>query len=281
MATATIKIFLAFGDPKRLRTAEMSNWTGKAVAGPRSEFDDVLARDESKSSGVYFLSGYDPESGKPTIYIGEAESIKDRVKSHLDKDYWNQIIFFISKDENLTKAHIRYCEGRLIEIAKNVDKAIVKNSQASGSKLPESDREDMEVFLEKLQQLLPALGIEVFVPALSHSHQNKKNDLLFCEIKGIKATAYLSPNGIVVLKGSQAVLEPRASSSKYPWSITMRTRLTEEGSLIKEKDYLLFSKDVEFSSPSAAAAVIHGGQANGLTAWKNKESRSLKEIESD
>jgi hypothetical protein len=281
MATATIKIFLAFGDPKRLRTAEMSNWTGKAVAGPRSEFDDVLAREESKSSGIYFLSGFDPDSGKPTIYIGEAESIRDRVKSHLDKDYWNQIIFFVSKDENLTKAHIRYCEGRLIEIAKNVDKAIVKNSQSSGSKLPESDREDMEVFLEKLQQLLPALGVEVFVPALSHSKHTKKSDLLFCEIKGIKATAYLSPNGIVVLKGSQAVLEPRASSSKYPWSITMRTRLTEEGSLVKEKDYLLFSKDVEFSSPSAAAAVIHGGQANGLTAWKNNENRSLKEIESE
>lgn len=281
MATATIKIFLAFADPKRLRTAELSNWTGKAVAGPRSEFDDVLAREESSNSGVYFLSGYDPESGKPTIYIGEAESIKDRVKSHLDKDYWNQIVFFISKDENLTKAHIRYCEGRLIEIARNVDKAIVKNNQSSGSKLPESDREDMEVFLEKLQQLLPALGVEVFVPALSHTKHNKKDELLFCEIKGIKATAYLSPNGIVVLKGSQAVLEPRASSAKYPWSITMRTKLAEEGSLTTEQDHLLFTKDVEFSSPSAAAAVIHGGQANGLTAWKNSKNKSLKEIEAE
>lgn len=280
MATATIKIFLAFGDPKRLRTAELSNWTGKAVAGPRSEFDDVLAREESKNSGIYFLSGYDPESGKPTIYIGEAESIRDRVKSHLDKDYWNQIVFFISKDENLTKAHIRYCEGRLIEIARNADRAIVKNNQSSDSKLPESDREDMEVFLEKLQQLLPALGVEVFVPALSHS-KHGKSDLLYCEIKGIKATAYLSPNGIVVLKGSQAVLEPRASSSKYPWSIIMRTRLTEEGSLEKQNNYLVFTKDVEFSSPSAAAAVIHGGQANGLTAWKNKDNKSLKQIESE
>ncbi|MDP3087269.1 MAG: hypothetical protein Q8M99_03615 [Methylotenera sp.] len=76
----------------------MSYWIGKAVAGPRSGFDDVFARDESRSSGIYFPSGYDPESRKPIIYFGEAESIKDRVKSHLNKDYWNQIIFFISKD---------------------------------------------------------------------------------------------------------------------------------------------------------------------------------------
>ena len=73
---STIKIFLVHGDPKRLRTAELSNWTGKAVAGPRSEFEGVLAREESDNSGVYFLTGNDTESGMPAIYIGEAENIR-------------------------------------------------------------------------------------------------------------------------------------------------------------------------------------------------------------
>lgn len=282
MASATIKIFLPHGDPKRLRTAELSNWIGKAVAGPRSEFDSILSRDESSSAGIYFLTGIDPETGRPSVYIGEAESIRDRVKSHLDKDYWNQIVFFISKDENLTKAHIRYCEGRLIDIAKNVGRALVKNNQSSGSKLPEADREDMEVFLEKLQQLLPALGVEVFVPAISKvDSSNLERELLSCEIKGLKATGHLTPNGIVVFKGSQAVLLPRESSTKYPWSITMRNKLLEEGSLVAKENHMLFTQDVEFSSPSAAAAVIHGGQANGLTAWKNSENQSLKELEAE
>ena len=132
MPSATIKIFLAHGDPKRLRTAELSNWTGKAVAGPRSEFDSVLAREESHNSGVYFLTGIDPETGKSAVYIGEAESIRDRVRGHLDRDFWNHISFFTSKDENLTKAHIRYLEGRLIEQAKQAGRAEVKNSQGSG-----------------------------------------------------------------------------------------------------------------------------------------------------
>lgn len=281
MASATIKIFLAHGDPKRLRTAELSNWTGKAVAGPRSEFDSVLARQESGNSGVYFLAGNDPETGNTALYIGEAESIKDRVKSHLERDFWNQIVFFISKDENLTKAHIRYCEGRLIEIARNAGRAVIKNSQGSGSKLPESDREEMEVFLEKMQQLLPALGVELLVPKVSVSEKESPRALLTCEIKGLKATGYLTPNGIVVLSGSQAVLVPRESSSKYPWSITLRDKLKAEGSLVESGDHLKFSKDVEFSSPSAAAAVIHGGQANGLTAWKNQQNKSLKELESE
>ena len=134
MPTATLKIFLAFGDPKRLRTAELSNWTGKAVAGPRSEFEKILQRDECLSSGVYFLTGADPDTNKNALYIGEAECIKDRIKSHLGKDFWNHITLFTSKDENLTKAHIRYLEGRLIEIAKSVSRVVVMNSQGSGSK---------------------------------------------------------------------------------------------------------------------------------------------------
>jgi hypothetical protein len=279
MASATIKIFLVYGEPKRLRTAEISNWTGKAVAGPRSEFDNVIKREEADSAGVYFLTGDDPETGRPAIYIGEAENIKDRVKSHLEKDFWNQIVFFTSKDENLTKAHIRYLEGKLIDLARQANRSIVMNGQSSGSKLPESDREDMEVFLEKINQLLPVLGVELLVTSVGKFESNTHKDLLYCEIKGLKATGHLTPNGLIVLKGSQAVLFERASSQKYPWPVNMRQRLKDEGILIVEGEHLVFTRDEEFSSPSAAAAVIHGGHANGLTAWKNKNGKILKEIE--
>jgi len=280
MPSGTIKIFLVHGDPKRLRTAELSNWTGKAVAGPRSEFENVIGREESQKSGVYFLTGVDPETGKSAVYVGEAECVRDRLKNHLGKDFWNQVVFFTSKDENLTKAHIRYLEGRLIEQAKQAARAIVTNGQSSGARLPESDREDMEIFLEKIHQLLPVLGVEVLVPTTSVTGGKTERESLSCEIKGLKASGHLTPNGIVVLEGSQCVLIERPSSQKYPWPLNMRQRLKEEGVLIVEGDHLLFTHDTEFSSPSAAAAVIHGGHANGLTAWKNKDGKTLKELES-
>ena len=281
MATATLKIFLAFGDPKRLRTAELSNWTGKAVAGPRSEFDRVLEREESRSPGIYFLTGVDPDTNKSAVYIGEAESIRDRMKTHLSKDFWNNIAYFITKDENLTKAHIRYIEGRLIEIAKRAGRSIVMNSQGSGSKLPESDREDMEGFLEKMQQVLPILGIEAFVQAASKPEGRTKNDVLTCKIKNIAATGYLTPNGILVLAGSQAVATERSSAKRWPSVMAQRNKLIEDGGLVLNIDKYVFAKDTEFSSPSAAAAVVHGGSANGLTAWVNASGKSLKELESE
>ncbi|OVE79805.1 hypothetical protein BVY01_01475, partial [bacterium I07] len=222
MPSATIKIFLVHGDPKRLRTAEISNWTGKALACPRSEFEDMISREESSKSGIYFLTGIDPESGKSAIYIGEAEVIKDRIKSHFNKDFWNHIAFFICKDENLTKAHVRYLEGRLIEQARTVKRSFLVNNQSSGARLPESDREDMEVFLNKINQLLPVLGIDLLVPAPSIGKSELESNFLFCEIKGITARGYRTPNGFIVLKGSHAVLKERASSRKYTWPSNMR-----------------------------------------------------------
>jgi len=42
--------------------------------------------------------------------------------------------------------------------------------------------------------------------------------------------------------------------------------------------FLEFARDTEFTSPSAAA-VVHGGNANGLIAWRTEDGRTLKELE--
>ena len=61
--------------------------------------------------------------------------------------------------------------------------------------------------------------------------------------------------------------------------LTTRNKLIEEGKMVEESDHWVFRQDVEFGSPSAAAAVIHGGSANGLSAWKDGKGRTLKELE--
>ena len=93
------------------------------------------------------------------------------------------------------------------------------NSQGSGAKLPESDREEMDIFLEKMQQILPVLGIDAFVQA-SISPEDKKQKTLICKIKDAVATGYLTPNGILVLAGSSAVLKERSSAQKWPSVLT-------------------------------------------------------------
>lgn len=85
MASATIKLYLPRGDAKSLRTAEISNWTGKAIAAPRTEFDDLLGREELDRAGVYILVGSDSLTNAPGAYIGEAEIIRDPSEAAQDK----------------------------------------------------------------------------------------------------------------------------------------------------------------------------------------------------
>jgi len=46
MTSATIKLTYHAETRRCRRTAEISNWTGKAVATPRIELEELLAREE-------------------------------------------------------------------------------------------------------------------------------------------------------------------------------------------------------------------------------------------
>ena len=279
ITSATIKLFLPRGDAKSLRTAEISNWTGKAVAAPRTELDELLAREELDKAGVYILIGSDPITNAPRAYIGEAEIIRERLKQHKAKEFWVSAIVFVSKDENLTKAHVRYLESRLLDEATRVNRFALEQNQAGGSRLPESDREDMEVFLARIRQLLPVLGSDILAPIAQTAAKAQPGGVLFCRIKGAEARGQRTANGFVVFRGATAVLEQRRSAESYPYVLAQRNQFIADGTLIERDGFLVFTKDAEFTSPSAAAAVIHGGSANGLKAWVTKEGKSLKQLD--
>lgn len=265
MNSATLKLYLPFGDPRRLRTAEISNWSGKSIASPRTDFDELLAREELGQAGVYLLLGTNPDTGRPAVYVGEAEILGKRLKQHRDKDFWNQVVVFFSKDDNLTRAHIKFLEGRLIERAGATTRTEVLNEVPSGARLPESDRADMEVFFSKIEQLLPVLGSDLLVPIDSGGDGQSGEALLRYELRGHLARGRRTANGFVVLKGSQAVEDERPSAAeRHRWVLALREELLGSGALKRAKGGLVFTRDVEFASPSAAGGVVAGG---GSTDW--------------
>ena len=58
------------------------------------------------------------------------------------------------------------------------------------------------------------------------------------------------------------------------WVKTHRDELIKSGKVVE----FVFAEDVSFSSPSAAAAAILGGESNGLILWKNDGGKTLKEL---
>ena len=56
--------------------------------------------------------------------------------------------------------------------------------------------------------------------------------------------------------------------------------LRDEKAIVENGNSYEFVEDYIFSSPSTAAAMVMGRNANGLTKWKLKSGKTLKEYES-
>jgi hypothetical protein len=279
----TIKLFLLDGMPNGRMTCELSNWTGKAYKLPRNMIKDSSSRDELSSTGVYFLFGKpDLTSEKDVIYIGEAENIIKRLSQHLnEKDYWNEAVVLISKDDNLNKAHIKYLENRLHQIAIKVNRYKVKNSNTpTQPSISESDQAEMEEFIENIKMLVNVLGFKAFEELIQESTNNKEvsSNFFIKAARGANAQGQQTSDGFVVLKDSEIA---SSTVDSYPdgWK-NSRQELIDNGTIIAKNGKLIFSNDYLFNSPSAAAAIVMGRSANGLMEWKNHKGKSLKDMES-
>ena len=276
----TIKIFLIDGDPNGRMSCELSNWSGKAYKIPRIKIKDCTDRNDLSSTGVYLLFGKD-EDGKDQVYIGEAESILKRLNQQLTlKDFWNETIVFISKDENLNKAHIKYLENRLHDIAKATNRYKVDNSIIpTQSSISESDRAEMEEFIEYIKMLVNTLGHKVFEEKREIKSKQKQATFYIKAARGADGQGEPTSDGFVVFKGSKAAGSTVPSMTQN--FLTLRQNLINQGVLIEKGEYLEFQDDYIFSSPSTASSIVLGRNSNGLTEWKLKDGKTLKDFESN
>lgn len=276
----TIKIFLIDGDPNGRMSCELSNWTGKAYKIPRIKIKDCADRTDLSSTGVYLLLGKN-EEGNDQVYIGEAEHVFKRLMQHLtQKDFWKEVIVFISKDENLNKAHIKYIENRLHDIAISSNRYTVDNlTIPTQSSISESDRAEMEEYIENIRMLVNTLGHKVFDEKRENSNINKSEQFLLKGTRGAEASGKPTSEGFVVFKGSKAANS--TVNSITPNFVKLRNKLIDQGVINQRDNFFEFSEDFIFSSPSTAACIVLGRNANGLTEWKLESGKSLKEYESN
>ncbi len=277
MTGRSIRIYLVDGDASGLLTAEVMNWSGKFVVAPRTMLKELALREEVSWTGVYVLSGPDPEN--PTqdmIYIGEGDNVFKRITAHdkdPDKDFWTRCVAVISKDLNLTKGHVRFLESRLIEKGHASGRTRLCNGTAPPlSPMPEPDIADMEGFLAHIELVLPVLGFDFLKPR-PNLRQNGNTDAfksspIFEFISGeASAKAQEIDGEFVVLKGSTALATPKDSWTSYRG---LRDRLIEDQKLvaIPDRNLYLFAEDVPLKSPSAGGAVVYAGNINGRVVWR-------------
>jgi hypothetical protein len=287
----SVRLFLVDGKATGLITAEIMNWTGHVLAGPRAELPRFLARPEVGRTGIYLLYGRDP--GNPdtvTLYIGESDLVGARLKQHNQEDkkaYWERTCVITSKDQNITKAHARYLEARLLGIAQAAGRALLDNGTAPPPvALPEADRSDMEFFIKQIRLVLPVLGLDflrepptpsIDAEAASSTLARQVSPLFELAHKksGAQAQAQEIEGDFVVLKGARMVTEWKQTSTALQGYAKLHRQLLDNGKLTitPGQSLAVLQADVAFSSPSAASAVILGRSDNGRLSWKVKGSQ--------
>lgn len=291
----SIRIFLSNGAVTGIRQAELLNWTGQAILCPRSRFSDLDQWPESNKPGVYFLiESIDASEG--TVYVGQAENVHVRLKKHhKEKDFWNEVVFFTSRDENLTRGHVLYLESKLTALAREAGRFTVANgNEPSLPSLPRSEASAMDEFVANVRLLMGALGHRFLEPiarrpsvAVEASDTagtsapdglNESAVLSFAASdNSFSAQGYPTDEGFVVLAGSRASKQHLPSlSNTY---VSIRERLRADGSLVETENGLRFTRDALFTTSTAAAGVVAGTSRSGPASWKSVDGFTLKELE--
>ncbi len=161
----TIQLLDGEGYGKRL--VEIGNWVGKAYFAPRNLLAELLIENEDTDKpGVYCLKYLDPENGREIVYIGEADNLAVRLRSHLankDKNHFVEAMFFISHNDWLTKTQVKYLEHKLVKLALERKAQILNRNAPSRPRIQGSEINDLEDFLERILLLLPIMGFKFMI----------------------------------------------------------------------------------------------------------------------
>ncbi|HIC8808360.1 GIY-YIG nuclease family protein [Elizabethkingia anophelis] len=275
----TIRLFLVDGTANGLTTAELSNWTGIGVKVPRIKIREYSNRPEFQKPGVYILIGKG-ENNEDAAYIGEAEIIANRLFQQIaDKDFWNEVIFFGSKDKYLNKASVKYLENRLHALALNAGRYTINQNTPTRSELSEAEQAELEEFLSHAKVLTATLGHKLFEALEETVEDNEvQNQIFYCR-NGAGAESKGSPSteGFIVYKDSLFIITEQPSLAD---GIRLeRQKMLNDGTLKIESDFYKLTKDYVFTSPSRAAAATLARSASGPLEWKTAEGIQLKTFE--
>lgn len=276
----SIELFLVNGTADSLVTAELSNWNGKAIKIPRIEVSSC-DRNDIKQAGVYFLFCKE-DDGSDSVYIGEAENVKERLIQHLrdyqaenEKYYWSTAVIFIGRD--LNKALIRYLENRFVEIARVSKRChVLTKNTYKNTVMKESQVAVMEEFIDNVKILVNALGYKVLEPLVQNDSSNSTVDdeMLFISSGSVNAKGRVTTEGFVVYEGS--TLDSKGSVNSLSNGMkNLRQKLIESD---KVQNHVI-KENILFSSSSAAASFVLGYSVSGPQRWKTKDGKTLKELE--
>jgi hypothetical protein len=269
------QVFYPWGTEAGIRRVSEKGYTLEAIDAPRTAYKQAL--DEFPSGpepSCYVLLGDDPP-GEERVYVGEGR-VGHRLPIH-DKDqkkaFWDRVVIFRSRD--LTKDLAKYLESHLIDLANMAGQAATDQKTSIAPSLSPDMAVDAERFLEGALVLSEVLGISAFTV---RSPQRATGAALILTGRGAQARGWETAEGRFLVE-KMSVASKDLAPSAAPHITAARKRLLDAGILELDGDRMFITKDHEFPTPSNAAAVLLGMNADGLREWKREgDGLTLKQL---
>ena len=143
--------------------------------------------------------------------------------------------------------------------------------------ITEEKESELEEFIDFAKISMGAMGYKVFEPLVKSEEKDSDDELTLyfeqyskLQNENIKAICKRTNEGFVLLKGSKILMK---SNSKMPVGVLEARKKTFID------DYSVLQGNILFNSSSYAAAFVIGGHISGLKSWKDKNNKTLQEIE--
>lgn len=143
-------------DPSRPSTAEYVNWSGKLFRITCEQAKNGLLTEPTLNRpGVCLL--YNPQKKKITVFIGESEDVLKRLKRLLSPpSRWKEAIIFISKDDLLNKADVKFLKYHLYSMVEKSHRYTCRNKVRPGEpSLTKTEKADLKESLTYIEKLIP------------------------------------------------------------------------------------------------------------------------------
>lgn len=243
--------------------------------GTRISVIIMILSKKRTAEGILFIDASKEYKSKRKINIFTEENQKNILDIYNKREVIKGYSYVASQKEianndyDLTikryiKTEIKKTEIDILKTISNIGKLEIERNILE---------KDITKILEKLYEELKS--------PKKKSEENKEQetedeDIFYLKYKGEKcARGILEEDGFTILKGSKIANKISPSISK---SLIKRVEICRGAEYVSEG---VFIKDCKCKSLSMAATIILGINTNGKTAWRNKDGKSIKELEKD
>ncbi len=237
--------------------------------------DIVKSHDALKSYAYYMLLG--KINGKNAVYVGQTNDFTNRVIDHkVKKEFWDTALVFVSKAHAIYQSEVSFLEylgWKSVTDAKNYQ---VENSKPIlEPSVPQSTKDDMELFFEEIQFIARFFGCEAFdtpkkLVSLPMNLYHIKSDT-----KHVDASLEIVGSKYILHAGS--LISPDTAPSIQPYAQKSRTAIIAKQVKKINPTRWEVQSNIEFDSPSAASVFVQGRSSNGWADWKNNQGQTLGE----